>query len=239
MKNSIYLFFLGIMVMGTTLTLSSCDILQEFAGESGLSLTSEDVANGLKQALEKGALEGAKSLSKTDGYLVSPYKILLPKEAQQVVSKVSAIPGFNNLETEIVTKINRAAEDAAKAAGPIFVSAIKQMTVRDAWDILRGADNAATNYLQRTTTDKLYRSFQPEIHKSLNKFGALDLWSDVVTRYNSIPFVEKLNPSLDDHITNLAMDGLFSEIAKMEKDIRKDPVKRTTDLMRKVFAQQD
>ncbi len=229
-----------ILITSFILPMSSCDQLQQFINESGgTSLSTADIARGLKEALEKGALEGAKSLSAKNGYLVSPYKILLPEKAQKVVSRVSSIPGFNNIEDQIITKINRAAEDAAKAAGPIFISAIKQMTVRDAWNILRGADNAATTYLKRTTSQKLYNSFQPEIKRSLNKFGALDLWHDVVTKYNSIPLVENLNPDLDDYITDRALDGLYAEIAKKEKAIRENPVERTSALLRRVFAQQD
>lgn len=240
MTNSSMKAFFTFLLIGSMVFMTSCDQLQEIINESGgTSLSTQDVARGLKEALEKGALEGAKNLSSTDGYLVSPYKIFLPPEAQNVVSKVSSIPGFNNIEKEIITKINRAAEDAAKSAGPIFVNSIKQMTVRDAWDILKGNDDAATSYLKRTTTDELYSAFKPTINKSLNKFGALDLWSDVVTRYNKLPMVEKLNPDLDDHITHRALDGLFSEIAKKERDIRENPVERTSTLLRKVFAQQD
>lgn len=232
--------YLNLILITLLLPLTSCDQLLTIAQSTGGStLTTADVARGLKEALTKGALEGAKQLSSENGYLVSPYKILLPPEAQKVVNRVSTIPGFSNLEKEIITKVNRAAENAAKAAGPIFVSAIKQMTVRDAWDILMGSDNAATDYLKKTTTSKLYQAFRPEIKQSLNKFGAIDLWNDVVTRYNSIPLVKNLNPNLDDYVTDRALEGLYSEIAKMEKDIRENPVERTSALLRRVFAKQD
>jgi len=203
------------------------------------ALSTAEVAKGLKEALRIGIEKGSNSLSITDGYYKSVYKILLPDEAQIVAEKLSVIPGFSNLEEKIVEKINRAAEDAAKSAAPIFKDAITSMTIGDAWDILKGVDNAATSYLHLKTNDQLYGKFNPVIVSSLNKFGALDLWTNAVTKYNKIPFVEKLNPSLDDYVTNRALDGLFDMVAKEEKDIRTNVNSRVTDLLKKVFAAQD
>lgn len=203
------------------------------------ALSSAEVAKGLKEALRIGIEKGSNTLSLTDGYYKSVYKILLPEEARIVAEKLSIIPGFSNLEEKIVEKVNRAAEDAAKSAAPIFKDAITSMSIGDAWNILKGVDNAATSYLHLKTNDQLYGKFNPVIVSSLNKFGALDLWTNAITKYNKLPFVEKLNPSLDDYVTNKALDGLFDMVAKEEKEIRTNVSSRVTDLLKKVFAQQD
>jgi hypothetical protein len=132
--------------------------------------------------------------------------------------------------------LNRGAEDAAKEAKPIFITAIKSMTIEDAWAILKGEDNAATEYLKRTTSAQLTEKFKPVIQNSLNKVNATKYYGDLVGTYNKIPLVQKVNPSLDDYATAKAVDGLFLMIAKEEKNIRKDPVARTTELLKKVFG---
>lgn len=213
------------------------DTLDEIMGGGGLS--NDQIASGLKEALNKGVHTGVASLSKTNGYFSSPYKILLPKEAQDVVRTLSKVPGFNNVENEIITKVNRAAEDAAKKATPIFASAIRQMSFSDVMGILKGNNNAATSYLERTTSSKLYSEFNPVIVNSLNKYNVLDYWEDAVKAYNKIPLVNKMNPRLDDHITNKALDGLFKMVAKEELNIRTNLRARTSDLLKKVFALQD
>lgn len=211
--------------------------LETLAGSTGLTTT--EIGAGLKQALEFGIGEGAQRLSQKDGYFKSPYKILLPPEARKVTDKLQNVPGFRELESNILEKINRGAEDAAKKAKPIFVNAIKQMNFSDAMDILMGADNAATQYLQRTTFEALYQEFNPVIIESLDKFNAQDYWADAVNTYNKIPLVEKANPDLGDYVTREALKGLFSMVEKKELNIRKDVSARTTDLLKKVFAKQD
>ncbi|MCO6487467.1 MAG: DUF4197 domain-containing protein [Phaeodactylibacter sp.] len=211
--------------------------LDTLAGAQGL--TTAEVAAGLKQALEFGITEGAQRLSREDGYYKSPYKILLPPEARKITDKLQNVPGFRAVEETILEKINRGAEDAAKKAKPIFVNAIKQMTFSDAMDILMGEDDAATQYLHRTTFDPLYQEFNPVIIESLDKFNARQYWADAVNTYNSIPLVEKANPSLDDYVTREALKGLFSMVEKKERSIRNDISARTTDLLKKVFAKQD
>ena len=139
----------------------------------------------------------------------------------------------------MVKKINHAAEDAAIKAKPIFLNAIKQLTFADVWNILTGADNAATSFLQRTTTQALFNEFHPVITNALNQQGALDLWSSAVTKYNAIPLVKKANPDVASHVTNKALEGLFKKIADEELDIRHNFAARTTDLLKKVFAKQD
>ncbi len=202
-------------------------------------LTTAEVSSGLKQALEIGISKGSDVLSKKDGYFKSQYKILLPPEARKVADKLRNVPGFTNIEDEILEKINRGAEDAAKRAKPIFVTAIRQMSFTDAMDILMGPKNAATSYLNRTTYDPLYQEFNPVIVQSLDKFDARKYWADAVNTYNKIPFVEKANPDLDDYVTKEALKGLFGMIENEELNIRTNIAARTTDLLKKVFAKQD
>jgi len=198
-----------------------------------------DVANGLKEALEFGVDNSVNFLSAKDGYYKTAYKILLPDEANAVIDKLKFIPGFSNLEEELVKKINYAAEDAAKKAGPIFFDAIRGITFNDAMGILMGDKDAATTYLYSRTYNSLYGEFKPVLVNSLNKFGALDYWSDAVTKYNSLPFVNDVNPDLADHINTKALTGLFDLVEQKEEGIRSDVSQRTTSLLQKVFAKQD
>lgn len=201
-------------------------------------LTSEDVANGLKEALEQGISKGADLVSQTDGYFKNPeIKIPFPPDVQKVEDRLRQI-GMGDQVDRFVMTLNRGAEDAAKEAKPIFVNAIKSMTIDDAWGILKGDDDAATQYLKRTTTPQLKEKFEPVIQNALNSTNATKYYSDLVDTYNKIPLVEKVNPDLEDYATDRAIDGLFVMIAKEEKNIRKDPVARTTDLLKRVFASQ-
>jgi hypothetical protein len=203
------------------------------------SLTQTEISSGLKEALDAGVQQGVKTLSANNGYYESVYKILLPQEAAKIIDKLRFVPGFSDLEQKAIKKINQAAEDAAKSASPIFVKAIREMSFADVTSILMGEKNAATQYLHQKTYTKLYDEFNPVIINSLNKFGAIDLWKDAVTQYNALPFVEKINPDLDDHVTHKALEGLFLLIEKKELGIRTDLQQRTSDLLRKVFAKQD
>ncbi|MCB0523427.1 MAG: DUF4197 domain-containing protein [Lewinellaceae bacterium] len=205
----------------------------------GGDISQEEAGNGLKEALNAGIGEAVDFLSAKDGYFKSPYKILVPDEAQKVVSKLKNVPGFGNIEADLTERMNRAAEDAATKAKPIFVAAIKGMTFQDAMNILMGNQDAATRYLQKSTFDKLYAEFKPVIQNSLDKVNAREYWKSAVTAYNRLPFVEKTNPELDDHVTRKALDGMFGLVEKKEKDIRSDVSLRNTDLLRKVFAKQD
>ncbi len=230
MRNQIIIFSIFFALL-----LPSCDTLKPYLNEP----TMAEISSGLKQALEFGISEGANLLSQRDGYFKSAYKILLPEEARRVTDRLKVIPGFSDLENIIVEKLNRAAEDAAKSATPIFVNAIKEMTFDDALNILMGPQDAATQYLNARTYTPLYQEFQPVIITSLNKFNAIEYWADAINAYNKIPFVEKVNPKLDEYVTEKALDGLFSMVAKKEIAIRNDISQRTTDLLKKVFAKQD
>jgi hypothetical protein len=144
--------------------------------------------------------------------------------------------GWAGQVDKFVLTLNRGAEDAAKEAKPIFIAAIKSMTIQDAWAILKGEENAATEYLKRTTSASLKEKFKPVIQSSLNKVNATKYYGEIITRYNQIPLVEKVNPNLDDYATDKAIEGLFVMIAKEEKNIRMDPVARTTELLKRVFG---
>jgi len=202
-------------------------------------LTNEEIANGLKQALNFGVDESVEFLSAENGYYNSIYKIILPEEAEVVTSKLKNIPGFTDIEEVLVKKLNKAAEDAASKAGPIFLGAIKSMTFDDAMNILMGPNDAATSYLNAKTYPSLYSEFNPVILNSLEKFNVQKYWADAVNTYNKIPFIEKVNPDLADHVTTESLEGLFALVAKKELGIRNDISQRTTDLLRKVFAKQD
>lgn len=231
-----------ILLLFVVFQFSSCDVLQQVAnstlgGSSPLSIG--EIAGGLKEALGTGVTSGTNRLSSVDGFFKNAaVKILMPPEAQGVVNTLNGI-GLNSLTDLAVEKLNRAAEDAAKSAGPIFLNAIKQMTFNDAKAILMGEKNAATNFLVRTTRTSLFNAFQPTIKTSLNKVGAVDAWNNVFTRYNQIPFVQKVNVDLDQYVTNKAIDGVFKMVEEEERAIRANPAKRVSDLLRKVFAAQD
>jgi hypothetical protein len=227
--------FVFISLLSLLISLPSCDTLKQLTSEP----TMAEIGQALKQALEFGISEGADKLALRDGYFKSEYKIFLPPEARTVTDKLKFIPGFTDVENIILEKLNRAAEDAAKSATPIFVNAIKEMTFDDAMNILMGRQDAATQYLHLKTYDPLYSEFQPVIVTSLNKFNAIQYWADAVKAYNKIPLVEKVNPNLDEYVTEKALDGLFGMVAKKELEIRTDISSRTTDLLRKVFAKQD
>lgn len=207
------------------------------SGESGLS--SDEIGKGLKEALNNGVGEAVDFLSVEDGYYKSAYKILMPSEAEKVMSKLRAVPGFSNLEEDILEKINRAAEDAATKAKPIFIGAIKQMTFKDAMNILMGEKDAATRYLEKSTYDQLYAEFKPVIVASLDKFNARDTWRKAVTAHNKLPFVKKANPELDDYVAKQALVGMFGLVEKKEEKIRDDVNARPSPLLKKVFAEQD
>ena len=202
-------------------------------------LTNADISNGLKEALNLGTGEAVDLLSVKDGYFKSAYKILLPEEARQVTDKLQVIPGFSNVENIVLERINRAAEDAATKAGPIFLDAIKGISINDALSILTGEQDAATNFLHAQTFDQLYSQFQPELLESLEKFNAVSYWEDAVNAYNKIPLLADANPRLDDYVTQEALKGLFSLVEQKEAGIRSDVSQRVSPLLQRVFAKQD
>ncbi|GEO02663.1 hypothetical protein AAE02nite_03270 [Adhaeribacter aerolatus] len=202
------------------------------------SLSGEEAGAGLKEALILGAAKGSDLVSQVDGYYQNPQiKIPFPPEVRNVETKLRQI-GMGAEVDKFVLALNRAAEDAAKEAKPVFVSAIKQMTIQDAFGILKGQPDAATQYLKKTTSAELTQKFKPIIQQSLAKVNATQYYSSLVNTYNKIPLVKKVNPSLDDYATTKALDGLFLMVAQEEKNIRQNPQARTTALLKKVFASQ-
>lgn len=199
--------------------------------------TKEDNTSlGLKEALNVGVDAAVKQLAVKDGYYASPYKIIIPEDAQKVINVVKKLPGFEDTETKLITKMNEAAEIAVKKASPIFVNAIKQMSFTDAKNILTGNDDAATRYLESTSRAPLYNEFLPVIQAALDEVNARTYWATVVNAYNKIPLQKKMNPELDAHVNNKALDGLFSLIEVKEEGIRNDVNQRTSQLLKDVFG---
>ena len=219
---------------------SSAQFLKKLSKDLNTSttggFTEKEAAEGIKEALIKGTGEGVNLVSALDGYFGnSEIKIPFPPDAKVVESKLRAI-GLGSQVDKAILSINRAAEDAAKEAEPIFVSAITGMSISDAIGIVRGEENAATQYLKKTTSAELKTKFQPVIKSSLDKVDATKYWTDLINTYNKIPLVQKMNPDLAAYVTDQAIAGLFVMIAKEELKIRKDPVARTTELLKKVFG---
>jgi len=209
---------------------------EAITGAAGGATDAGNTGAGLKQALNFGVDLAVKQLSKDGGFLNSKYKILIPEDAQKVISVVKRVPGFQDVEERLVDLMNTAAESAVKEATPIFVSAIKQMTFADAKEILMGENNAATSYLQKTTNQKLYDSFLPVIQNNLDQINARKYWKTVVSAYNKVPLTKKMNPELDDHVNKKALSGLYSLIEKKEAGIRGDASQQTTQLLKDVFG---
>ena len=210
-------------------------------GSSSATPSPLEIGNALKQALEQGTTKSAEQLSAVNGFFGNPaVKILFPPEAQNVEKRLRQL-GFNSLCDNVVLSLNRAAEDAAKEAKPIFIDAIKQMTLQDASNILLGSNDAATQYFKRVTTAALMAKFKPIIQVSLNKVGATEYYSNAANTYNKIPFVNKVNPDIADYATQKTIDGLFVQIAAEELNIRSNmsTAARPTALLQKVFAYAD
>jgi len=230
-----------ILLLLAGLTLSSCAEMQQIANQlpSVLEQGNVDIAGGLKEALNNGINKQVTKLTAVDGFYKNEMvKILLPEELQKVDAGLRKI-GLGKLADDGLRAINRTAEDAVKQATPIFVDAIKGMTFTDAKNILMGNESAATTYLQSSTSTALYAKFNPVIKNSFAKVGADKVWANIITKYNAIPLVKKVNPDLTDYTTNKAMEGVFKMISVEEKNIRTDLNSRTSDLLKKVFALQD
>lgn len=224
----------------------SCEQLTE------LGLTNEEVVSGLKEALNQGARVASDGLGLTDGYFKDQaVKILLPADAVNMIEKAYAVPGAELLlkpymET-VIEKMNRGAEKAATKAVPIFANAISSMSITDAMNILKGSDTAATAYLRQTTSSQLTSAFAPEINSAMNEVGASTAWSTLFNEYNSYvtPFtaatlgLKTINPNLGEYATEKALNGLFRKVGDEETGIRTNLSKRGSDLLKKVFKEQD
>ncbi|MEP6616072.1 MAG: DUF4197 domain-containing protein [Ginsengibacter sp.] len=202
---------------------------------TGSDAAGGDISDGLKQALEVGTQRGLEKLSGVDGFFAdAAIKILMPEEAKKVEQKLRAA-GFGSQVDNAILSMNRAAEDAAKSATPVFVNAIRQMSFQDAMGILRGGDFAATGYLKNKTSTQLTTAFRPIIQQSLEKVNATKYWNTIFSNYNKFSF-NKVNPDIEAYVTEKALSGIFYQLGLEEQKIRKDPAARTTDLLKKVFS---
>lgn len=243
MKVTWTLFAAGLFLFGSQLNAQGIKGVLKQAEEkvntvSGQNnpLSEEEVGRGLKEALTIGIEKGVDRVSKPDGFFKDmAIKILMPDEAKQVEQKLRNM-GQGKLVDDAIESMNRAAEDAANGAKDIFVTAIKQMTITDAMNILKGEKDAATQYLNRTTRQSLFDKFKPVIKTSLDKVGATKHWATLFNTYNKLPMVSKVNPDLEEFVTNKAIDGLFVQIAKEEREIRDNPGARVSDLLKRVFG---
>lgn len=202
----------------------------------GAGLTNLDISNGLKEALSIGAQNASKRLSVQDGFFKNAaIKILMPPEARKVEQTLRQF-GLGNLADQAILYMNRAAEDAASKAAPIFLNAITSITLNDALGILRGGNTAATNYLKSRTQQQLMAAFSPVIRNSLQKVGAQKAWEQAFNAYNKLPMVTKVNTDLTQYVTMKATEGMFVTIADEERKIRENPLGQGSNLIRRVFG---
>lgn len=222
-------------------TINSCAELQDVINQlpQGGGISQLEIASGLREALDFGIDKQVSKLTIKDGFYKNELvKILLPEELHKVDRALRDI-GLGSLADDGIKALNRAAEDAVKEATPIFINAVKDITFADAKNILLGNDDAATRYLTGKTQTALYSKFHPVIQNSFGKVGADQIWSNLINKYNTIPFTNDVNPDLTDYVTNEALKGVYNMIAVEEKEIRTKIASRTTDLLKKVFALQD
>ena len=229
------------------------ELLNVLQSTASVPLTEEEVARGLKEALTIGARNSAERLAAENGYYGdAAIKILLPEEAGVIIDNISRIPGGEQLVEDVILRINRAAEDAAKEVAPKFAGSISSMTIADAFNILRGADNAATTYLKATTSEALVSLYKPKITASTEKkivanVSTKDSWLALTGKWNSfantipgkLAGFKAVNIDLDDYLTRKALDGMFSKVEKEELKIRKEVAARTTPLLQRVFGSLD
>ena len=209
------------------------------ASSSEVPLSQGEVVAGLKDALSNGIARGAIRASSIDGYFANPrLKIEFPEDTRKVENSLRKL-GFGKEVDQFILQLNRGAEKAASRAKPIFIKAITSMTISDAFGILKGAPDSATQYLMRTTGDDLRSEFQPVVGNSLKEVNATKYYGDIVGRYNKLPLVDKVDPDLTRYATNRAIEGLFLLVAEEEANIRKNPGARTTQLLRRVFGSLD
>ncbi len=218
-----------------SLGLLSCETLSQLPVSTGVTQT--EAAQGIREALDQGVGRGISLLNKENGFFGSQaYKLFLPPDAQKIENTLRQV-GMGSLVDRAILQINRSAEDAVGYARPIFVDAIKQMTITDALNIIKGPKDAATQYFRSKTSDKLTAAFSPIIKSSLDKFSATKYYSDIISTYNNFPtMLNKLNPDLPSYVVGRVVNALFDQIALEEANIRENPVARTTDILKKVFG---
>lgn len=223
------------IIFSIAITISSCETLSKLPGYT--TITESEAADGMRQALDLGIGRGVNLLNQNDGFFGNQaYKLFLPPDAQRIESTLRQL-GMGGMVDRAILQINRAAEDAVGYARPIFADAIREMTITDAINIIRGPNDAATQYFRQKTHAKLVQAFTPVIKSSLEKFSATKYYNEVINTYNNFPTtINKLNPDLPSYVVGKAVDALFDQIAKEEANIRANPVARTTDILKKVFG---
>ncbi|HEY0731546.1 MAG TPA: DUF4197 domain-containing protein [Chitinophagaceae bacterium] len=223
------------IIFSIAITISSCETLSKLPGYT--TITESEAADGMRQALDLGIGRGVSLLNQNDGFFGNQaYKLFLPPDAQRIESTLRQL-GMGGMVDRAILQINRAAEDAVGYARPIFADAIREMTITDAINIIRGPNDAATQYFRQKTHAKLVQAFSPVIRSSLEKFSATKYYNEVISTYNNFPTtINKLNPDLPSYVVGKAIDALFDQIAHEEANIRANPVARTTDILKKVFG---
>jgi len=216
---------------------SQFDLSKLLKKVSPAAVTEAEAGQGIKEALTSGVTTAVLNLNKTDGFFASEvYKVLLPPDARKLESTLRKI-GLGSPVDKAILAINRGAEEAVGSAKPIFVDAIKEMTLTDALGIVRGNKHAATDYFRQKTSEKLVIAFTPSVKTSLDKTYATKYYSNIVTTYNSLPTsFEKVNPDLSSYVVGKTVDALFDQIAQQEAEIRANPLARTTEILKKVFG---
>jgi len=237
---------LVLLLFSATIALAACDVNKALSDinkqlgttTGGAGLTNAEVVQGLREALNQGTNKSTGAASKMDGFYKNP-KIFIPfpPEAQKVKEKAIQF-GLTDQVNKFEMTLNRAAEEAAKEAAPIFLDAIRGMSIADGFAILRGTDSAATNYLRRNTTTSLRAKFTPIVQNATKKVQLTNYWNPIITKYNMIPGVQKMNPDLDAYVTDKALNGLFILVRDEEANIRKNPAARATAILQKVFGAQ-
>lgn len=236
MKKIVIVFSALILLVGCAEMTKVMEDANKAINSGNQPLSNGEVIKGLKEALTIGTKNSTSLTSKLNGFYKNPEIFIpFPPEALKVKEKVEAL-GMENQVDKFVMTMNRAAETASKEATPIFVNAVKEMTIADGFAILNGGDNAATNYLKNKTSGQLKIKFNPVVKDAISKVEVTKYWNPVINTYNKIPFITKQNPNLDDYITTKAMEGLFIMIEKEEKKIREDPMARVTDILKRVFG---
>jgi len=236
MKKTIIISSIFIILFGCAEMTSVLENVNSTVNSGPAPLTNSEVIKGLKEALTVGTNNSTTLTSKLDGFYKNPEIFIpFPPEVIKVKEKVEAL-GMKKQVDEFVMTMNRSAETASKEAAPIFINAITSMSIADGFAILKGNDNAATQYLKDKTSTQLKIKFNPVVKDAINQVQVTKYWNPVITTYNKIPFIKKEKPNLEDYITTRAMDGLFLMIEKEEKKIRKDPLARVTDILKKVFS---
>jgi hypothetical protein len=222
--------------LGKQATDAATEIINQNTGAGSTPLSNQEVINGLKEALTVGTKNSTALASKLDGYYKNPALFIpFPPEAQKVKDYANQI-GLSSQVNKFEMTLNRAAEEAAKDAAPVFINAVKAMTIGDGFAILKGANNAATQYLKDKTTAELVQKFKPIIQNAINKVELTKYWNPIITAYNKVPLVQKQNPDLTAYVTDRALQGLFKLLADEELKIRQNPAARVTDLLKKVFG---